>query len=41
VSYLKKPSTYVIGAVAIVAYLWLLPMVTGALRSRSGSGDGS
>jgi hypothetical protein len=41
VSYLKKPSTYVIGALAIGVYLWLLPMATGFLRARTSSGASS
>lgn len=39
--YLKKPSTYVIGAAAIVLYMWVWPMVAGGLRMRSSAGDGS
>lgn len=38
--YLKEPSTYVIGVVAIVLYMWVWPMVAGGLKARSGSGDG-
>lgn len=37
--YLKKPSTYVIGAVAIFVYLWVWPRVSGGLSS-VGKGDG-
>jgi hypothetical protein len=39
VTYLRKPSTYVIAAVAIVAYMWVWPMVSRVF-ARGGSGDG-
>jgi hypothetical protein len=38
VTYLRKPSTYVIGAVAIIAYMWVWPMLSGMFMR--GRGDG-
>lgn len=37
-SYLRRPSTYVIAAIAIVAYTWVWPMVSGLYR-RPASGS--
>ena len=36
-TYLRRPSTYVIAAVAILAYTWLLPMVRGLYSKPQGS----
>ena len=39
-TYLRRPSTYVIAAVAILAYTWVWPMLRGAY-SRPASQSGS
>ncbi len=37
-TYLRRPSTYVIGAVAIVLWIWVIPMFSGYLGGRKAQG---